>query len=58
MTPSEALAISQDLVDYLRDINGNMTSVVTELDLEAFFETKVAYAYILKYSKGYEGTKI
>lgn len=35
MTPSEALAISQDLVDYLRDINGNMTSVVTELDLEA-----------------------
>lgn len=35
MTPAEALTISQDLVNYLRDINGNMTSIVTELDLEA-----------------------
>ena len=35
MTPSEALAISQDFVDYLRDLNGNVTIICTELDLEA-----------------------
>jgi len=35
MTPSEALTICQDLVDYLRDLNDNATSIVTKLDLEA-----------------------
>lgn len=35
MTPSEALAISQDFVDYLKDLNGNATAICTELDLEA-----------------------
>lgn len=35
MTPTKAITICQDLVDYLRDINVNMTSIVTEQDLEA-----------------------
>ena len=34
MTPTEALTICQDLVDYLRDLNDNATSIVTELDLD------------------------
>ena len=35
MTPSQAITICQDLVDYLRDLNNDVTSIVTELDLEA-----------------------
>lgn len=35
MTPAEALVISQDFVNYLKDINGNVTVICTELDLEA-----------------------
>lgn len=35
MTPTEALTISQDFVDYLKDINGNVTIICTDLDLEA-----------------------
>lgn len=35
MTPTQALVISQDFVDYLKDLNGNVTAVCTELDLEA-----------------------
>lgn len=35
MTPAEALAISQDFVDYLKDLNKNTTQICTDLDLEA-----------------------
>ena len=35
MTPSQAITICQDLVDYLRDLNDNVTTICTELDLEA-----------------------
>lgn len=45
MTPSEALAISQDFVDYLRDLNKNTTQICTELDLEALQYLIYTYKY-------------
>lgn len=45
MTPSEALTISQDFVDYLRDLNGNVTTICTELDLEALQYLIDTYKY-------------
>ena len=45
MTPSEALAISQDFVDYLRDLNKNTTQICTDLDLQALQYLINTYKY-------------